>query len=349
MSAPVRSRWKPRLLALALALLLAFLAGEVAVRGLLGAPLTERLPIMMMKANPYRGWQMVPSLDHYTYQHRVHVNALGLRGPEVEPKVAGERRVLVLGDSLVYGQGVGDAETLPAALERTLRELDPVNRWSVVNAGHRSYDTPQELGLLEELGARIAPDVVVLCWYWNDANERGIQGTYERLKGRGPIAFDTASPMDGLDRWRWHGVQLVRRSAFVMWLHDVLSPKGEPFAPDYFDKGLARLERYLLRYRELCAAIGARPVFAVIPDAKVLVGERFTHDISGRAAELARRASLPVVELLPPLETLFERTGRLPVLPFDGHYDSTGNEAMGAHLARQLLALEPRPRSEVTR
>jgi hypothetical protein len=264
----------------------------------------------------------------------------------VEPKGAGERRVLMLGDSLVYGQGVADEDTLPARLEQALGQLDGARRWSVVNSGHRSYDTPQELGLLEELGARIAPDVVVLCWYWNDVNERGIQGTYERLKDRGRLAFDTASPMDGLDRWRWRAVQLVRHSALVMWLHDVVSPKGKPFAPDYFDKGLVRLERYLGRFEELCAGLGARPVFAVIPDAKVLTGETFTLEISRRAAAVARQAGRPVIELLPPLEELHEREGRLPVLPFDGHYDASGNAAMGEYLARELLALEASPRSE---
>src|SRR5262245_26290034 len=75
-------RRKARLLALALSLLAALLVAELTVRVLVGAPLRERLPVMRVRANPYRGWEMVPSEDHYTYEHLVHVNALGLRGRE---------------------------------------------------------------------------------------------------------------------------------------------------------------------------------------------------------------------------------------------------------------------------
>jgi hypothetical protein len=161
---PTDGRRRKRILALALALGASLLVAEIAVRVLAGSPLAERLPVMMVRANPRRGWEMVPG-EHYTYQHRVQVNSLGLRGPELAAKRPGERRILFLGDSLTYGQGVADDETVPAALERALAERAPQQRWSVVNAGCRAYGTSHELGLLAELGARIQPDVVLLGWY----------------------------------------------------------------------------------------------------------------------------------------------------------------------------------------
>ena len=246
-----RRRWRRRCLALALSLLSTLALAEVAVRVLVGAPLSERLPILMMRANPVRGWEMVPQMLHYTYQHPVQVNALGLRGPELEAKRPGEVRVLALGDSLVYGQGVADDETLPAALERFLDEHEHNDRvgdrvgdrvWTVVNAGHRAYDTRQELALLEELGARIQPDLVLLCWYWNDLNERDIQRTYENLEPLGEVAFDTGNRVEGWDRVRWQGKQLARKSALVMLAHDWLSrSRQRPIDPLYVDKGLQRL------------------------------------------------------------------------------------------------------------
>ena len=90
-SAGPRGRWKKRVLALGLSTLLAFALAELAVRAMAGAPLVERLPILRVQANPHRGWEMIPSEDHYTYQHLVHVNALGLRGSEIGAKQPGGR------------------------------------------------------------------------------------------------------------------------------------------------------------------------------------------------------------------------------------------------------------------
>ena len=78
-------RLRRRLAALGISLVAAAVAGELLVRAWIGAPLRERLPILMMQSNPARGWMMVPGETHYTYHHPVHVNALGLRGPEVRP------------------------------------------------------------------------------------------------------------------------------------------------------------------------------------------------------------------------------------------------------------------------
>jgi hypothetical protein len=96
-------RRRKRLLALVIALGASALVAESAVRLVVGAPLAERLPVMMVRANPQRGWEMVPG-EHYTYQHRVRVNSLGLRGPELGTKALGERRILFLGDSLMLAR-----------------------------------------------------------------------------------------------------------------------------------------------------------------------------------------------------------------------------------------------------
>jgi lysophospholipase L1-like esterase len=333
-----RGGWRRRILALGLALGASCLVAEVLVRILVGTPLVERLPIQTVRANPYRGWEMVPGV-HYTYQHAVQVNALGLRGPELGPKLPGETRVLFLGDSLVYGQGVADDETVPFALEQALRARAPERLWTVVNAGHRAYGTAQELGLLEELGARIAPDVVVLGWYWNDVVERAIGPTYEEFRARGEFAFDTGAPLEGRARLVWQAAQLPRRSALLMLVHDLTSTKAQVFAPELAEAGFERLAGLLGHFRALTEALGAEPVMALIPDAKRLVGREDTRAYDERALALARGQGLPVIELLEALVPLHAARGTLPVLPFDGHYDAEANRALGAHLAERLLAL----------
>jgi hypothetical protein len=341
MSAERKAHRRRKLLVAAGSLAAALLAGEVLVRLVVGAPLPERLPILMMQANEHRGWEMVPNHVHYTYQHAVHVNSLGLRGPELSAKGPGEVRVLALGDSLVYGQGVAEDETLPAFLERALLERDRERDWTVVNAGHRAYDTFQELALLEELGPRIAPDVVVLFWYWNDLHERDTVLTHKNLKDRGVVAFDTGDRVEGWDRLRWQSKQFLRRSALMMFAYDMLGRSQDPSLPaQYAEKRFAKLAGYLDRFRSLGTSARFEPLFAVIPDPNVLAGRMETRPLVERALSMAAERGLATLDLQASLEPLYREIGELPVLPFDGHYRPEANRAMAAFLAERLLEIE---------
>jgi hypothetical protein len=51
------------------------------------------------------------------YDNEIRINAAGLRGAELGPKTPGKERILVLGDSFVFGVGVEDTETFTAGLD----------------------------------------------------------------------------------------------------------------------------------------------------------------------------------------------------------------------------------------
>jgi lysophospholipase L1-like esterase len=319
-------------------LLVALVALEGAARLRFGAPLAERLPILRIQADAKTGWRMVPSLDHYTYQHHVRINALGLRGPEVGPKAPGERRVLALGDSLIYGQGVADDQTVPAHLAAL---LDGGGAWTVVNGGHRAFDTHQELALLDDLRASVEPDVVVLFWFWNDIRECDVPGTHARLTASGPVAFDTGVAMEGSAVWKWRMVQLARGSALAMAAHDVWrARKGRPPGPDEIDGALTRLAGYLDRFTALAAAAGFELLFVALPDANALLDEpgaaHFSTAIATRAEELAREHGWATCDVKTALVDLTRATGALPVLPYDGHYTGAANRAIAAAVAACL-------------
>ena len=331
-------RWLVRAGVMAVSMMVAFAAVELAVRWKVGTPMSERLPILRVQANPYRGWEMVPGEDHYTYQHPVAVNALGLRGDEIPEEVGDERRVLCLGDSLVYGQGVGDEETLPAHLEKQLDQLSGGEEsWRAINGGLRAYSTNQEIGLLEEFGERLKPEEVVLFWFWNDYRERPVQATHDNLAAWGPVAFDTSASMEGWPLWRWRGLQLLRRSAAVMFAWDQVKYRGASFpSAEVLQTGLDRLREHLLRMQELCGELGCRPWVALVPDSGAILGEHPSESFRTGAGEVAREVGIGVIDLLPALRELERARGRLPVLPFDGHYTSEANAVMARAVARAL-------------
>lgn len=94
----------------------------------------------------------------------IRSNSLGLRGPELPPKAPGERRILMLGDSFVFGFGVAAAEAVPAVLEELLagRTTAPVR---VGNAGMFGTGPREWAYTLDRYRSSFQPDAVIACTY----------------------------------------------------------------------------------------------------------------------------------------------------------------------------------------
>jgi len=331
----LRRSLRNRLLAVALSLTAVVLLAELGARLVVGVPWAEREPLLVVRANRGRGWEMVPGV-HYTYDRLVNVNQLGLRGPELAERQPGERRVLILGDSFVYGQGAGEDETIPAELERALaaRCDHPV---TAVNGGHRAYSTHQELALLRELGPRIQPDDVLVLYFWNDSIEHDLKAQAARLRRKGPLAFDVGEPMEGWPRASWHAVQLARRSALVMWLYDVVRGADragrKPFSADTYRPHFAK---QLAKFQGHAKKLGSRLHFAIIPDPHGMAGPHPSDEIEAVVLEVLADAGLQAIDLEGPL-TEWIGAGPVPVIPYDGHYLASANRVMAEALANALL------------
>jgi len=101
------------------------------------------------------------------------INQQGVRDDEdIGPKAADERRVLLLGDSLVLSVQVEFGETFGELLERRLNEADGAHRWRVINGGVQGYGPVQEWLFFDRVAAAFDPDVVlILPFVGNDAVE----------------------------------------------------------------------------------------------------------------------------------------------------------------------------------
>ncbi len=118
-----------------------------------------------MRGNPYLLWEYAPGMrDEFGIP--VHINSLGLRGPEPTiPKPAGVRRLLATGDSSVYGFGIEDGQAFIDVAADLLGE--GVEGW---NAAIPGYSTFQTLNLLELRALQLEPDVLVIGNVWSDNN-----------------------------------------------------------------------------------------------------------------------------------------------------------------------------------
>ena len=147
---------------------------EVAARAVVhrwrSQPGAIRDPIL--RYHPTLGWDKPPGAQGWIRrpEYNVHlaINSHGLRGPDRGyEKPPGVRRTLLLGDSFTEGYTVAEDETVRARLEALLGAAG-CGRHEVLNGGTAAYSTDQEYLFFLEEGARYAPDVVVVLFFYND-------------------------------------------------------------------------------------------------------------------------------------------------------------------------------------
>jgi lysophospholipase L1-like esterase len=177
----------------------------------------------------------------------VAINSLGMRAPEVGAKQPDERRVLVLGDSVVWGYGVQAEQTFAALLQQRLGEGG--RRVVVGNAGVPGYGSRHMAQQLARLDGPFAPDVIVACGYLgNDAidDAQPQRTVFAGLQMQGPWARLVA------ESWR---ARLMYRSRAALWLEAWLAnahPQSSLLAQLRFDPEEA----------ERAAGFGADRLFA---------------------------------------------------------------------------------------
>ena len=111
-------------------------------------------------------------------------NAHGFRGPEFSiEKAAGELRIICMGDSHTYGEGVEESQTYPSRLEQIMKEAAGRRRVEVINMGVSGYSSCQGLLLLEKEALKLAPDYVVIAYGSNDYYTE-LLGRYRDLTDR---------------------------------------------------------------------------------------------------------------------------------------------------------------------
>ena len=114
------------------------------------------------------GYVHPKSVSYRLGKNLVTLNSHGLRDKEIPyEKPPGEKRILLLGDSVTFGWGVSDGEPFADQMEPLLKSVTG-RSWEVINAGVNGYNTEQEATYFRIDGVRYEPDVVVLTYLDND-------------------------------------------------------------------------------------------------------------------------------------------------------------------------------------
>lgn len=126
-------------------------------------------------ADTVNGRRLIPNsrvtLVHPGGSALIEINAQGFRNPPLsDSKAPGEKRVLVLGDSITFAAATEISRTYVKQAEALVAAQRPGSQVTFINAGVEGIGTKDEIDILIENGLAIAPDVVVLGFYLNDSN-----------------------------------------------------------------------------------------------------------------------------------------------------------------------------------
>ena len=172
-----------KLLVLSASLLLGLLLGEISLRLFFGY--AGYRGQAFSRPDPELSWVNKPLADVEVrgrdYSYLVHVNSLGFRGAEL--RASAGSRILLLGDSYTFGQGVDNNETFPAHLQSLFTSAGRKDV-EVVNGGVYGYGARQASGLAHREWDEVKPSVVIFTHCGNDFADdlRFSQGNYKRIR-----------------------------------------------------------------------------------------------------------------------------------------------------------------------
>jgi lysophospholipase L1-like esterase len=371
--------WR-RLLVAALVLAVEFAAFELFLRwqgGSEAAPAFQQL-FMPDDAIGYRlrpGQSVVFTTPEFSTS--IAINAQGVRDADIGRKPPGERRIVVLGDSLVLAVQVPREATFCARLEARLNAAAPAGvHYRVINAGVQGYGPVEELLFYRRVASRFDADLVlVTAFVANDAVE-AFDAAW-RLDGSRPPAAAAADETGRALR------RTVRRSMVLQIARQRLeqlrdragatAAPSRPVAsylvtpPAFITDGLGVATRALAALSQDVRADGARLAIALMPARFQLDPAEFerlravTEPLAGpiakdvateRFSAALAPLAVPTIDLLPALRSaphgqFFVATVHLTA---EGH--QTVAAALEAFIRREHLLDDPaslsggRPRAE---
>ena len=361
-----------RLAALLLGVLLATFLGEATLRLL--APHSLEITVTdvreFVQFDARLGWVNRPGSKGRLrflpdFDTEVRINAHGLRDREIPyERSPGTGRILALGDSMTFGQGVGTEECWPKVLERRLGESV-----EVANGGVSGWGTAQERLWLESEGLRYRPDLVIVGLYVNDfwdnapsTDSRVPRPLFVLRDGNLSVTnLPLARPAGG--RWQDAGAYLENNALLFrllakgwLWVDlGLLRPTDlAPIGPVDRDRGvrkprapialpavgetgalLSEMDRLCRDHQATLLVLLLAGHWHVRPSLRGLGGFFWQRDAYETATKLCADRGLSAVETYPELAGAEERGA--PVFhPIDMHLNASGHRLVAELLKRRI-------------
>jgi lysophospholipase L1-like esterase len=346
---------RANLLLLAASVAFSLFLGEIVARALLPPPLPWLYPQVRFREVPGIGFGLIPGERAYTADKVVLINSRGLRGDLIPyRKAPGKPRFLFLGDSIVFGYGVDQKDSVSERLSKLL-QVDGIPA-EVINTGVPAYGIDEEIAFLEQEGVRYEPDYIILGFCWNDINDNagvkvGSEGWLisRNMKEGSVLARFLEGPFA-------YGIRNLSKHSRIAYAGATgLRSAKEALAPDdhfRFRKsvlegrdtvpilnGWARVERGIQRLKELSLRHNFRSVVVAFPLPLALEGSFPRSGYPRRLREIAAREGVPFLDLEEPFRRAWRGHNSL-FIPYDADHPNAAGHDLAAKVIRAFLDSE---------
>jgi len=186
-------------------------------------------------------------------------NSLGLRNKEIPfKKDSNAVRILALGDSFIWGEGLNENESITTKIESILKNKKSKNI-EVINAGIGGYNTKDEYEQLVRLYPSYNPDLIIQFFFTND--------------------LLTTDESNEIDNWTVNTHMFLRKnSKFYSFLYYIIKitlnaenqfPSfilpSEYFNLDDTKPGWVNFKKYTLQIKDFCINNNLNFCFVLIP------------------------------------------------------------------------------------
>lgn len=261
----------------------------------------------------------VPNRSYRRFGQRIEINSMGMRGPQVDPaRIDRSRSFAMFGDSIVFGYGLDQSDTVPMRLQEILRRQHSASDATVMNVAASSWGPENILAFYRRFGpfrgnvawiVQSTHDMVDVMHQPNDPPPYKSQPTYFALQDL------------GLSLWRRISTRLGLGGS-----------DGQTFEAkrERSDRALAELiEKLKADYSRVVLVFHANRAESA-------------REATAGPAHFQRMAQLHGIEFLSTIEpyTQAAAAGRKP------HFDDIHLSASGAELLADLLARSPASSSQ---
>ncbi len=177
----------------------------------------------VFRADPYFGFAVFPGahkiVEHFDNQSLMFHLTIDDKGRRVTSyrTPSDSRHLYIIGDSLIFGWGLDDEETMPWLLQTRLPTYD------VENLSLNTYSTIHALLQLRELGSNIHPDDIIVLSYHEVTNDfnvadpetgRVLLNGYELQVGEPSLKEKFVIPFGALDEHGNFSIRRIKLSCF---------------------------------------------------------------------------------------------------------------------------------------
>lgn len=241
------------------------------------------IPLLMRSEDPELEIELRPGGQGEILGKQVSINEHGFRDPDWNDGALSSNqieRILVVGDSVPFGWGMAESDVFPRLLQEGLQRRG--KRVRVYNVSVPGYGLRHDVRLLQRFVPMLRPAKVLVAYCLNDPDPAG--ASTESFHLLNPPLFET-----------WH---LLSR----LWDLIRFKRSGLDYHEYIHQRGGAALDRYFQSLREMKRS-GVDLTLVILPvflwNSAGYPYEDIHRDLAVRAAA----AGIPVIDLLPPLQS----------------------------------------------